>query len=276
MISKVTIKFIDIVGENEVELGSLTINEGSVINSQDLLIPTKNGITFYDWYYDKEFNNQYLLTDNINEDTKLYARFEHLLGFVYDEAGTVTGKNNTYYIESIGTINSNNITIPSQFKGKDVIAIKQDAFKNSTVSTVVIEDGVELICQDAFASSTLQSITLPNSIKRIESGAFKSCSLLQKVILNEGLTQVEIDLFKDSGLTELVLPSTIIKLNDNSIPNGTKLYVKFSNYEEFSSHVEVDVTINLSSMTLYYYRDDLTGLSGPYWSFDNDGNIITA
>ena len=276
VISKVTIKFIDIVGENEVELGSLTINEGSVINSQDLLIPTKDGITFYDWYYDKEFNNQYLLTDNINEDTKLYARFEHLLGFVYDEAGTVTGKNNTYYIESIGTINSNNITIPSQFKGKDVIAIKQDAFKNSTVSTVVIEDGVELICQDAFAGSSLQSITLPNSIKRIESGAFKSCSLLQKVVLNEGLAQVEIDLFKDSGITEVVLPSTVIKLNDNSIPNGTKLYVKFSNYEEFSSHVEVDVTIDLSTMTIYYYRDDLTGLSGNYWSFDGSGNIITA
>ena len=73
-----------------------------------------------------------------------------------------------------------------------------------------------------------------------------------------------------------MLPSTIIKLNDNSISNGTKLYVKFSNYEEFSSHVEVDVTIDLSSMTIYYYRDDLTGLSGPYWSFDNDGNIITA
>ena len=276
VIEKVTVTFIDVINNVETTLGSIIINKGSIIDSQDILKPTKTGITFYEWYYDKGFNTQYKPADNINEDTKLYAKWDYLLEFVYDELGSVTNKNDAYYVASIGTFNSFDITVPATFKGKAVIAIKQDAFKNSPITSVVIEEGVEIIGQEAFSGSSITSVKLPTSLKRIESGAFSSCASLTKVILPEGLTEVGVDLFKDSALTELVIPSTILSINDDAIPSGVKLYLTFNDNTEFQTQVTVDVTIDLASMTLYYYRDDLTGLSGNYWSFDGSGNIITA
>ena len=276
VVEKVTITYIDIINNVETTLGILTINKGSIIDSQDLLIPTKPEITFYDWYYDKDFTQQYKASDNINQSLKLYAKWDHLLEFVFDEGGSVTGKNNTYYVAGIGTYNSLDIIVPATFKGKEVLAVKQDAFKNKDITSVVIENGVEIIGQEAFSGSNITSITLPSSIKRIESGAFMGCMALTKVILPEGLQEIEIDLFKNSMVEEIVVPSTITSINDNAIPDGVKLYLSFANQTEFEANVSVDVTININTMTIYYYRDDLTGLTGLYWSYDNSGNIITA
>ena len=276
VIEQVTVQFIDLINNQETVLDTLTINKGSIIDSQDLLIPTKNDITFYDWYYDKNLTQQYKASDNINQSLKLYAKWDYLLDFVFDEGGSVTGKSNTYYVAGIGTYNSLDITVPATFKGKEVLAVKQDAFKNKPITSVVVENGVEIIGQEAFSGSSITSITLPSSIKRIEPGAFMGCMSLTKVILPEGLEEIEIDLFKNSAVEEIVVPSTIISINDNAIPDGVKLYLNFADQVEFETKVQVDVTIDLNTMTVYYYRDDLTGLSGSYWSYDNQGNIITA
>lgn len=66
------------------------------------------------------------------------------------------------------------VEIPSKYKGKPVVAIAEDAFKNN---------------------STLESVRIPGSVKVIESNAFSGCSKLLDVTLNSGTEVIEANAF---------------------------------------------------------------------------------
>ena len=103
------------------------------------------------------------------------------------EGETVTIEGKFQGIVKDGTITITNyleneavVTIPSTYDGTPIIAIDKDALKNKTsITTIIIEDGVETIGIDAFyGCSSLTMITLPKSIKEIGEGAFNYCGPL--------------------------------------------------------------------------------------------------
>ena len=97
----------------------------------------------------------------------------------------------------------------------------------SNLTSVVFSGGSRLreIGDGCFANTGLKVFEAPPNLKKICSGAFGFCESLQRVVLNEGLETVGEDdeksssgygVFKSSGIEELVLPSTLVKLGRNT------------------------------------------------------------
>lgn len=69
------------------------------------------------------------------------------------------------------------VQVPDSIGGYPVVAIGENAFRNSKVEQVILPTGVKTIDWFAFYGSyRLQSVTLPSSVTTIEYGAFELCS----------------------------------------------------------------------------------------------------
>ena len=85
------------------------------------------------------------------------------------------------------------VVIPAKIGGQPVVSIGEKAFKNTTVSEVI----------------------LPGSIKAILRGAFSGCKRLQHIDLPDGLEYLGSHCFASSGLTALRFPDRL-----KTIPEG--------------------------------------------------------
>ena len=114
---------------------------------------------------------------------------------------------------------------------------------------VEIHEGVEKIADKAFKDNTeITEVVCPKSLREIGDYAFKGCANLQKIYLNEGLESIGMDAFIDTGLKEIVLPST---LSDISLtPFECKMNVNVLN-DDFSS--DDGVLYNEDKTTLILY-----------------------
>lgn len=83
------------------------------------------------------------------------------------------------------------VTIPSCYKGKPVMAINNAAFPNSAVTSVTIPDSVTSIPDAAFVNcSQLTNISIPNSVTYIGFSAFDGCASLKNITLPSSLRTI--------------------------------------------------------------------------------------
>ena len=134
----------------------------------------------------------------------------------YDGAYTCYGRTFEYSaLESV--------VIPSTLEVLEELTF--DECKNLT--SVVFAEGSRLkdIRDSCFACTALKLFEAPPSLRKICSGAFYFCESLQRVVLNEGLEVVGIDsteynygigAFEKSGIKEIVLPGTLVKLDGST------------------------------------------------------------
>ena len=89
------------------------------------------------------------------------------------------------YSVAIGTYTGLNIEIPSEYEGKPVTAIANNAFKGcKTIKSVVIPDTVKSIGSYAFGNcEALTSVIVPDSVESIARHAFYECDSLQSITL---------------------------------------------------------------------------------------------
>ncbi len=85
------------------------------------------------------------------------------------------------------------------------------AFCCTSLSSVVIPDGVIAIGEDAFSScSFLSSIAIPSSVTTIGDGAFSFCSSLSSITLPESVTTIGDNAFNScSSLSSIAIPSSV-------------------------------------------------------------------
>ena len=128
---------------------------------------------------------------------------------------------NTVLTKYIG--NEKTIVIPG-----DVEKIGKEAFYESSVEKVIIEDGVKVIGESAFCGcGKLTEIVLPNTLEVIEYDAFCSCNL-EKIVLPDSLKKIGKAPFTIcKRLTEIVVGENnkIVKSIDGNLfsINGKKL-----------------------------------------------------
>ncbi|MBQ8618889.1 MAG: leucine-rich repeat domain-containing protein [Clostridia bacterium] len=91
---------------------------------------------------------------------------------------------------------------------KCVRVIGPDAFRNASVSRVVLPDKMERIHYAAFRGCTAKEIILPSNLRFIDSYAFAGCTA-SHLVLPEGLLVVSKNAFEASGLITLDLPYTV-------------------------------------------------------------------
>ena len=121
-------------------------------------------------------------------------------------------------------------------------SINSDAFRETSLQTITIPEGIKLIDSGAFAfCENLQTVIIPKSLKHIATGAFNGCTSLQNIELNEGLEIIEEGAFSDSGIRHLTIPSTI-----KEIPEYT-----FQQCEQLESIVLPEGLEKLGMMAFY-------------------------
>lgn len=67
-----------------------------------------------------------------------------------------------------------------------------------------------------YGMENLTSVTIPNSVTSIGRYAFSGCTNMSNIVLQEGLLNIGSGAFNNTGIIELTIPSTVVKLYDNT------------------------------------------------------------
>ncbi|OEH84151.1 hypothetical protein BHU72_12145 [Desulfuribacillus stibiiarsenatis] len=106
-----------------------------------------------------------------------------------------------------------NVVIPASIGGVQVVGIGASAFRNMTLSSIIIPEGVTSIGAHAFRNSTLTSVSIPESILNIGTYAFADNLLTSLTILTGGITMAD-GVFFNNKLDTLNLPETMTSIAD--------------------------------------------------------------
>jgi len=154
---------------------------------------------------------------------------------VTDDVATIIGYTGT----------ADDLTVPSQLGGKDVVAIAGSVFaENTNLKNVTIPSTVTSIGLRTFVGCTsLESVSLPTNLTELGSSAFEGCTSLKTVTIPASLTEIGSDAF--SGCTSLgtvaFVPGSVlericdgafmdcVKLDGIVLPSTLK-YLKSSSY----------------------------------------------
>ncbi|MBQ1996217.1 MAG: leucine-rich repeat protein, partial [Clostridia bacterium] len=105
------------------------------------------------------------------------------------------------------------VVIPSTLGGYPVVEIAVGAFyKNATITSVVIPDGVRRIGRGAFEKcrSTLKKVVMTDSVTELGAGAFMECYNLEEVVLSNNIEVIGSYTFEMCySLKELKLPEKL-------------------------------------------------------------------
>ena len=131
----------------------------------------------------------------------------------------------TIRITSYNGFESNRVIVPKEIDGYTVVSIGVNAFKNATLSEII----------------------LPKTIKAVLFDAFEGCKELKQIDLPDGLLYVGEHAFQGSGIETIVFPDTVTILHNNccnscvnlktvAIGNGVKEigYSAFSDCRELT------------------------------------------
>jgi uncharacterized repeat protein (TIGR02543 family) len=138
--------------------------------------PTKAGYDFGGWYKENGLNNLWDFdTDTVTGDITLYAKWElrGTDGLIY----ALNDGNDSYSVIGYNG-QATDIIIPETHEGLPVTSIADNAFKEKSITSVVIPSGVTSIGSNAFQSCySLASIAIPASVTSIGTYAFYGTSL---------------------------------------------------------------------------------------------------
>lgn len=133
------------------------------------------------------------------------------------------------------------VVIPSTIGGIAVEHIGENAFKNKSLTSVIIPDSVKTIGKDAFKDNLLTSVTIGNSVWSIGESVFES-NLLTSVTIPNSVTSIVKKAFKDN----LLLISVTI-IGNNLVTIGEKA---FENDPLTSVTIGANVAIDGDSATM--------------------------
>ena len=143
----------------------------------------------------------------------------------------------SYEVSDCNENASGELVIPSEYNGKPVTRIGDEAFKDcKAITSVTIPGSVIIIGNRAFENCTgLISITIPNSMTDIYTGVFKNCTGLKKINIPDDAEYIEKTLFADTAYYKdesnwengiLYIGNSLIAAKENIescvIKNGTK------------------------------------------------------
>lgn len=115
------------------------------------------------------------------------------------------------------TGNESRVIVPSEYNGKPVTAIGEEAFAGSSVEEVHLCEGVEKLEYSAFyGCGALKKVLLPESLTELAECAFGWCSSLESISLPSGITVIPAEAFSTSGLKEINLPSNLKEVRERA------------------------------------------------------------
>lgn len=133
-------------------------------------------------------------------------------GFVSDTVDVVV------ITEYIGK--ARNVIIPSSIEGLPVVKLGKSVFQDTNVVSVVIPDSVISIASDSSIAMLgcfknckfLQKVILSKNITSIPDKCFLGCEALKTITLHEGITEIGLGAFRESGLESIDFPSSLRRI----------------------------------------------------------------
>ena len=106
------------------------------------------------------------------------------------------------------------LSLPSGLK-----TLEGSAFYNCTgLKSISFPDGLSSIGSSAFYGCTgLTALSLPSGLTTLSDFAFQNCSGLTELSLPEGCYTLWQGVFKNSGVTKVILPSTLTQVRENNL-----------------------------------------------------------
>jgi TolB-like protein len=111
-----------------------------------------------------------------------------------------------------------NLVIP-EIWGDPITSIKDFAFSNNGLTSVIIPNGVTSIGIQAFKDNQLTSVTIPNSVTSIGDSAFNG-NRLTSVTIPNSVTSIGNSAFSNNRLTSVTIPNSVTSIGEYAFSNN--------------------------------------------------------
>ena len=144
-----------------------------------------------------------------------------------------------------------------------VTEIGEGAFFRSTITSVVIPEGVTFIGKEAFARTSISSIEFPNSVKTIKGDACAYCNSLKVVTIGENVQSITQGLCYGTSVADVYsnITGTVHSQVSYMFPDNTRIHVAADRVNDYTS-----------KWTSYYIVSDYNGV---YYSIRGSNATVT-
>ena len=178
---------------------------------------------------------------------------------------------------------SDSIAIPATIGRVPVKSIGDNAFKNKSITSVVIPNSVTSIGNFAFYENKLTSVTIPNSVTSIGDQAF-AYNQLTSVTFPNSVRSIKERAFYDNKLTSVTIPNSVTsiglaafannQLTSVTIPNSvTSIGLAAFTYNQLTS-VTIPNSVTSIGTSAFSNNPGLASLGGKVEGRFN-GNVST-
>lgn len=106
------------------------------------------------------------------------------------------------------------VTVPSTYKGKDVIAIGSGKIEN-----------FQMVGDGFFRNALIKKVVLPNTIITINHGAFARCTELEQVEIPANVRKIGAYAFQDTAISVFTIPKTVVECGEGIFLRCDKLKI---------------------------------------------------
>ena len=97
-------------------------------------------------------------------------------------------------------------------------------YMDGNLKTMELGEGLVRIGKNAFEHcQNMAGIDLPETVRYIGANAFIYCSQVTHIEIPEGITRIEADTFNGCGLSEIILPSTLVEIGASAFYGNSML-----------------------------------------------------
>lgn len=234
-------------------------------------IPTKRGETICtdcgkvleEGYYEPAKGHKF-----VNDQCVNCGFIEGLLKF------SLTDDETGYVCDGFEQSATENVTIPTNYDGKLVVAIGNDAFKDcKELKSVFIPHTVKELRTRAFYRSGLTEITIPGNVKKIGYKAFLECLSLESVNMCEGVEELEAVCFRGcSKLYNISFPDSLIVLGSEPF-SETAWYDNQPDGLVYTGKVAYEYKGQISKNSKIVFEKDTKAIAGS--AFYNQENLTS-
>ncbi len=171
--------------------------------------------TIGEWAFGEALLSEIRIPKNVTKigEGAFFGCSDHLQSIVVDEGNTAYHSNGNCLIETASKkliLGCGNSIIPDDCS---VTSIGDWAFYPcSSLTSIVIPEGVTSIGDRAFEECALTSITIPESVTSIGEGAFQNCNF-ESIVIPDGLTNIADHAFSWCPLKSITIPDSVTSID---------------------------------------------------------------
>ena len=193
-----------------------------------------------DWYYDSSLTQKVSFPLEIIKGGSLYYLYAE-----WEDYEEVTAGDFKFYLKGdkkVLTAYTGNSSVVDLTTIENLSEIASEVFKETTITDIIIPDGVTRIGDRAFQNcQSLTSITLPNSLTSIGKYAFYNTEL-REVVIPDNVSEIGEYAFANTSLTSIKLPQSLKHLSTNLISGSRS--IRYIELPDGLESVETNALIN--------------------------------